>query len=140
MERKRVGRKFDGKTAEEQASESVAAEESEVEEEPEPAPAGKKPSLRASRLRYCRKLVSHKVAEAMPSIVDTLVDKAKKGSVAHTKEFLKLASIEQKKTTVEAPKRHGKGFAHLLLQELKSRQQGKEGPIESGTADGPAGG
>ena len=100
----------------------------EVKSEHAPRRPRARPSLNASRLRYCRKLVSHKVAEAMPDIVDALVAKVIKGSVRHTKEFLKLASAEQKNVVPEAPRRRGKGFAQRLLEELKSRQQSAPEP------------
>ena len=99
----------------------------------------KRPSLTASRLRYCRKLVSHKVAEAMPAIVDALVDEVIKGSVKHTREFLKLASAEQKNVVAEAPRRRGKGFAQRLLEEMRSRQQNEPEPELETAPDIPAG-
>jgi hypothetical protein len=98
----------------------------------------KRPSLKVSRLRYCRKLVSHKVAEAMPDIVDALVKNVKEGSVQHTREFLKLASTEQKNIVAEAPKRRGKGFAQRLLEELRSRQQSEPDPETEVAPDVPA--
>jgi hypothetical protein len=98
----------------------------------------KTPSLKVSRLRYCRKLVSHKVAEAMPDIVDELVKNVKKGSVEHTREFLKLASTEQKNVIAEAPKRRGKGFAQRLLEELRSRQQSEPDPETQVAPEVPA--
>ena len=120
MKRKREAGKFVPETEEEKTARRLTGD---AEAEPEPDAGakrvGRKPSLQASRLRYCRKLVSHKVAEAMPSIVDALVAEARKGSVEHTKEFLKLASAEQGRIVVEAPKRRGKGFAQRLLEELR---------------------
>ena len=120
MKRKREAGKFVPETEEEKgAHRRTGVAQSEIQPDEGAKRVGRKPSLQASRLRYCRKLVSHKVAEAMPSIVDALVDEAKKGSVEHTKEFLKLASAEQGRIVVEAPKRRGKGFAQRLLEEMR---------------------
>jgi hypothetical protein len=138
MERKQVGGNSVDKT-EQAVFRLTETAQGEVEPKAGPKQPRKRPSLKVSRLRYCRKLVSHKVAEAMPDIVDALVDKVKDGSVEHTKHFLKLASAEQKNVVPEAPKRRGKGFAQRLLEELRSRQQsGEPGPVVEAASEGPA--
>jgi hypothetical protein len=139
MDRKRVEGKFVPETADERAARRLEeASQGEVETE-KGGKRSRRPSLKASRLRYCRKLVSHKVAEAMPSIVDALVEEATKGSVEHTKEFLKVAFAEQGKVAVEPPKRRGKGLAQRLLEELRSRRLPESQPPKPGLTDGVAG-
>jgi hypothetical protein len=141
VERKRSGGRFVSETKEEREARRLAsATQGGVGEEEGTKRAGKKPLLQASRLRYCRKLVSHKVAEAMPSIVDALVVEATKGSVEHTKEFLKLAFAEQGRTVVEVPKRRGKGFAQRLFEDLRNRRQAEAetDSVEPAPAEEPA--
>jgi hypothetical protein len=125
VDRKRVGGKFVRETADEREARRLAsATEGEVETEEGQTRDRKRPTLRASRLRYCRKRVSHKVAEAMPSILDALILEASRGSVEHTKEFLKMAFAEQGKgkSAVAAPKHRGKAYALRLLEQLRAHQ------------------
>lgn len=137
MEQKQVGGNSVDET-EQAVLRLTDAVQGEVKSEQATKRSRKRPSLTASRLRFCRKLVSHKVAEAMPAIVDALVDEVIKGSVKHTREFLRLASAEQKNAVAEAPRRRGKGFAQRLLEELRSRQQSAPEPEPETAPDTPA--
>ena len=86
----------------------------------------KRVPLDASRLKYCRKLVSHKVAEAMPAIVDRFANEALKGSIDHARALAKLGAFETDEGTPAKPARGGKSFAGRLLDELKKPKARRE--------------
>ena len=88
-----------------------------VEGESEPA---KKPAaVGAPRPKYCRTFARNRMAEAMPEIVEALVDKAKAGSVAHAKALAELSGLTKAETaSPKAVKRRGKSFAGMLLEQI----------------------
>ncbi len=64
--------------------------------------------------RYCRSYTRRRIAEALPEIVETFVDEAKKGSIPHTKMLTNLAGLDKR----EAPtaKKRKKSAVRLLLE------------------------
>jgi hypothetical protein len=72
---------------------------------------------RAPKPKNCRTFTRAKVAEALPEIVKTFVDEAKKGSIAHTKMLTTLSGLDKG----EAPavkKRRGKSVVGKLLDKM----------------------
>lgn len=88
----------------------------EVEERSEPV---KRPAaVGAPRPRYCRVYARKRMAEAMGEIVDALVEKAKGGSVAHTKALAELSGMNKGEVAPTVVKRRGKSLARALLEEF----------------------
>ena len=102
MEKKRVNGRF-VKSAGEEVSEPVRM----------PSAVG------APRPKCCRTFARKRLAEAMPEIVEVLVNKAKGGSVAHTKALAELSGLNRREAEAEKPvRRRGKSFVGALLEEL----------------------
>ena len=102
MERKRVTGRFVKNAAEEKA-------------EPVKQPV----AVGAPRPRGCRTFARNRMAEAMPEIVEALVDKAKAGSVAHAKALAELSGFTRNvQVEPKKAKRRGKTFVGALLEEL----------------------
>ncbi len=88
-----------------------------VEEEREPEK--KKPAaVGAPRPRGCRTFVRNRMAEAMPEIVEALVEKAKGGSVAHAKALAELSGLTKNEKVEPKRRRRGKTFVGALLEEM----------------------
>ena len=86
-------------------------------------PAGNEGAGRAPRPKQCRTFTRAKVAEALPEIVQTFVEEAKKGSIAHAKMLTNLGGLD-KGEIPERKKRRGKSVVGQLLESL-SRQPEK---------------
>ena len=72
---------------------------------------------RAPKPNNCKTFTRAKVAEALPEIVKTFVEEAKKGSIAHTKMLATLSGLDKG----EAPavkKRRGKSVVGKLLDKM----------------------
>jgi hypothetical protein len=81
---------------------------------------GRKSSGAAPKPKQCRTFTRKKVAEALPEIVETFVEEAKKGSIAHAKMLATLGGLD-KTETGEVPgvkKRRGKSAMTLLLEKM----------------------
>jgi hypothetical protein len=80
-------------------------------------PAENKGAGGAPRPKHCRTFTRAKVAEALPEIVKTFVEEAKKGSIAHAKMLTTLGGLDK----AEAPgvkKRRGKSTVGKLLEKM----------------------
>ena len=69
------------------------------------------------RPKHCRTFTRAKVAEALPEIVKTFVEEAKKGSIAHTKMLTTLGGLDKGETPVEK-KRRGKSAVGKLIEKM----------------------
>jgi hypothetical protein len=88
----------------------------EVEEASGPA---KKPAaVGAPRPGNCRVYARKRMAESMQEIVQALTEKAKGGSVPHTKMLAELSGLTRGEVAPKVVKRRGKSLAGLLLEEL----------------------
>ncbi|MEI9980799.1 MAG: hypothetical protein WDN23_17720 [Edaphobacter sp.] len=88
---------------------------------------GRKSSGAAPRPKQCRTFTRKKVAEALPEIVETFVEEAKKGSIAHAKMLAALGGLDKaEKGEGEAPKkRRGKSAMTLLLESISRKPEQK---------------
>ena len=102
MERKRVAGRFVGEG---------------LEEAVEAQPVEKQGAGKAPRPKHCRTFTRAKVAEALPEIVHTFVEEAKKGSIAHAKMLTTLGGLD-KAETPEVKKRRGKSTVGKLLEKM----------------------
>ncbi len=102
MERKRVAGRFVGEG---------------LEEEVEAQPAEKQGAGKAPRPRHCRTFTRAKVAEALPEIVRTFVEEAKKGSIAHAKMLTTLGGLDKGETPA-VKKRRGKSSVLRLMEKM----------------------
>jgi hypothetical protein len=68
--------------------------------------------------RFCRNYARRKVADAMPSIVDSFVQRAKDGSVPHFSSLAKFGGFDQRPMPSAAPKRRDRSLARQLLDEV----------------------
>ena len=80
-------------------------------------PAGNEGAGRAPKPKQCRTFTRSKVAEALPEIVQTFVEEAKKGSIAHAKMLTTLGGLD-KSETPEVKKRRGKSTVGKLLEKM----------------------
>ena len=71
----------------------------------------------APKPKHCRTFTRAKVAEALPEIVQTFVEEAKKGSIAHAKMLTTLGGLD-KAETVAVKKRRGKSTVGKLLEKM----------------------
>ena len=101
MGRKRVAGRF--------ASESVEENGAALNEK---KGAGKPP-----RGSQCRIFTRDRVAEALPKIVDTFIEEAKKGSIAHTKLLTALGGLD-KGDLPAVRKRRRKSAVTVLMEKM----------------------
>jgi hypothetical protein len=74
-------------------------------------------SVPAPRPKQCRTFTRARMAEALPEIVRTFVEEAKKGSIAHAKMLTNLGGLD--KGEMPTPKkRRGKSTVQLLMEKL----------------------
>lgn len=78
----------------------------------------KKRMAAAPRAKSCRTFTRRRLAEILPEIVERFSREAKKGSIQHAKVLMKLGGLDQKDAPVK-PRRRGKSFVGLLLDDLK---------------------
>jgi hypothetical protein len=71
----------------------------------------------APKPKHCRTFTRAKVAEALPEIVRTFVDEAKKGSIAHAKMLTTLGGLDKAETPA-VKKRRGKSTVGKLLEKM----------------------
>ena len=69
------------------------------------------------RPKHCRTFTRAKVAEALPEIVKTFVEEAKKGSIAHAKLLTTLGGLDKGEAPVEK-KRRGKSAVGKLIEKM----------------------
>ena len=72
---------------------------------------------RAPKPKNCKTFTRAKVAEALPEIVKTFVEEAKKGSIAHTKMLATLGGLDKGETPA-VKKRRGKSVVGKLLDKM----------------------
>jgi hypothetical protein len=72
---------------------------------------------RAPRPKQCRTFTRAKVAEALPEIVQTFVEEAKKGSIAHAKMLTTLGGLNEVELPTEK-KRRGKSSVAKLIEKI----------------------
>jgi hypothetical protein len=91
------------------------------------AEAGAKKSGAAPRPKQCRTFTRKRVAEALPEIVETFVEEAKKGSIAHVKMLATLGGLDKvDKAEAHGPKkRRGKSAMTLLLETMSRKPEQK---------------
>jgi len=89
------------------------------------APGAKRSEVAAPRPKACRTYTRARVAEALPEILTTFVEEAKKGSIAHAKMLTNLGGLD-KGEMPEAKKRRGKTVVGALLERL-AREKDKQG-------------
>ena len=86
---------------------------------------GKAKSGKAPKPKHCRTFTRERVAEALPEIVETFVEEAKKGSIAHAKMLTTLGGLDKMtRRPAEGKKRRGKSSVRLLMEKL-ARDAGK---------------
>jgi hypothetical protein len=86
---------------------------------PEP---GKAAAVVAPGPKQCRTFTRARMAEALPEIVKTFVEEAKKGSIAHAKMLTNLGGLD--KGEMPAPKkRQGKSPVRLLIDKLNRKSE-----------------
>jgi hypothetical protein len=102
------------------------------------AEAREKKSGAAPRPKQCRTFTRKRVAESLPEILDTFVEEAKKGSIAHAKLLTVLSGFDKadKNESTVVKKRRGKS-AMTLLRETMSRRPEEKGPATAKTEAGP---
>jgi hypothetical protein len=71
----------------------------------------------APRPKQCRTFTRAKVAEALPEIVQTFVEEAKKGSIAHAKLLTALGGLD-KAEPAATKKRRGKSTVGKLIEKM----------------------
>jgi len=79
--------------------------------------AGNKGAGGAPRPKHCRTFTRAKVAEALPEILKTFVEEAKKGSIAHAKMLTTLGGLDKGETPA-VKKRRGKSTVGKLLEKM----------------------
>jgi len=86
-------------------------------------PARNEGAGRAPRPKQCRTFTRAKVAEALPEIVQTFVEEAKKGSIAHAKMLTTLGGLDSARSskgeTPEVKKRGGKSAVLKLMEKMR---------------------
>jgi hypothetical protein len=80
-------------------------------------PAENKGASGAPRPKNCRTFTRAKVAEALPEIVKTFVEEAKKGSIAHAKMLTTLGGLDKGEMPAEK-KRRGKSSVAKLIEKM----------------------
>jgi hypothetical protein len=80
-------------------------------------PAKKKSAGGPPRPKHCRTFTRAKVAEALPEIVHTFVEEAKKGSIAHAKMLTTLGGLDRGEMPA-VKKRRGKSAVGKLLEKM----------------------
>ncbi|MGD0445043.1 MAG: hypothetical protein ABSA39_14005 [Edaphobacter sp.] len=79
---------------------------------------------KAPKAKHCRTFTRERVAEALPEIVKTFVEEAKKGSIAHTKMLTTLSGLDKGDKGNKAAemqtgrKRRGKSSAVLMMEKI----------------------
>jgi hypothetical protein len=81
---------------------------------------------RAPRPADCRTYTRAKVAEALPEIVDRLVEEAKQGSIAHVKLLASLGGLNRAEMPMER-KRAGRSMVALLMERLSEMPEDTAG-------------
>src|SRR6201999_4479466 len=71
----------------------------------------------APRPKHCRTFTRAKVAEALPEIVQTFVEEAKKGSIAHAKLLTTLGGLDKAEPAV-TKRRRGKSTVGKLIEKM----------------------
>ncbi|MGH9595202.1 MAG: hypothetical protein ACRD3K_00245, partial [Edaphobacter sp.] len=66
----------------------------------------------------CRTFTRARVAEALPEIVRTFVEEAKKGSIAHAKMLTTLGGLDKSEMPATVQKRRGKSAVGKLLEKM----------------------
>ena len=89
---------------------------------PKPVPDTPATPQKPPRPRACRVYIRREAARAWPVIVNSLIGKAKEGSVPHTSLVAKLAGFEQRPEPPREPKRRKKGLARRLLEEMQEHE------------------
>lgn len=80
----------------------------------------------AKRVRNYRKHAKKELSEAFPEIVDVLVERAKEGSLTHTKFLFEIGGGKDKPASRESRHRE-RSLAGMLLEEVaKRREQASE--------------
>jgi hypothetical protein len=72
----------------------------------------------APRPRYCRTFTRKRVAEALPEIVETFVQKAKLGSVPHARALAALGGLDKGDVVPAVVRRRGKSLGRQLMEEF----------------------
>jgi hypothetical protein len=82
---------------------------------------------RAPKPKQCRTFTREKVAEALPEIVKTFVEEAKKGSIAHAKMLTTLGGLDRvdKGEAPEETKRRGKSSVRRLIEKMAREKEKK---------------
>jgi hypothetical protein len=84
--------------------------------------AEKSAGVAAPRPKQCRTFTRARMAEALPEIVKTFVEEAKKGSIPHAKMLTNLGGLDRGETS--APKkRQGKSTVRLLMEKLNRKPE-----------------
>jgi hypothetical protein len=78
--------------------------------------------MTAPRPKQCRTFTRARMAEALPEIVKTFVEEAKKGSIPHAKMLTNLGGLDRGETSVPK-KRQGKSTVRLLMEKLNRKPE-----------------
>jgi len=80
--------------------------------------AGGKRLPAAPRGKGCRTYTRSRVAEALPDIVKTFVERAKAGSVPHARALASLGGLDKGDVVEKTDRRRGKSLGRRLSEEL----------------------
>ena len=81
--------------------------------------AAKKKGPRPLRPSGCRRYARKKVAEAFDGILTKFTEEAKKGSVPHAKELLRISGLDKEEPVRRGAQKPPRSFAQLLMEELE---------------------
>ena len=107
MERRRVGGRF--------VREGLDGDVGAIQRESKSA---ERSSKRALKPKECRTFTRKRVAEALPEIVKTFVEEAKKGSIAHAKLLTTLGGLDRHDKEEDEDRPRGKSPVRLLIEKM----------------------
>ncbi|HEX8924403.1 MAG TPA: hypothetical protein VF786_01350, partial [Terriglobales bacterium] len=69
---------------------------------------------------------ARRVKQAIPDIVDRMVEEAKKGNVQHLKTVLQCTGVDKLLEQECQPRKHSKSLAELLIRRLGTESESEE--------------
>ena len=77
----------------------------------------------APRPVHCKRFARARFAEALPEIMQTLLDQVKTGSVPHLKVVLELTGLDKAETAPRKDKREEKSLEAILLEQWRKDEE-----------------
>ena len=84
----------------------------------------RKALVRAPRPAQCRVFVLKRIAEAMPNLIDTLIEKAEQGSYQHMSILARMAGLHMGERAAGKTKPRRNGVAAMLIKQLEKASAG----------------